>query len=204
MKPDSGVNLLIRVIDRQVIRGLSPGVMSPMRNEGYSPRMLLRITAVVAVVVLAGCSSGGSATEDDLTIADGDSVEVHYVLTLDDGSQVDASRDRGQTLTFVVGSGEVIPGFDTAVIGAKAGDVVDATVQPEDGYGQPNPDLVIELPIADGQDDVAVGDKVFLSNGQPAIVLAVGDGVATVDTNHELAGEVLHFEIEIVGITRGT
>jgi FKBP-type peptidyl-prolyl cis-trans isomerase 2 len=124
-------------------------------------------------------------------------------LTLDDGTLVDSSRDRGEALPFVVGTGQVISGFDDAVRGAKVGDIIDATLQPEDAYGQYDPALVIDLPIAEGQEDVAVGDTVYLSNGQPVVVVAIADGVATVDTNHELAGKVLHFEVEIVSITRG-
>ena len=158
------------------------------------------VVIVPLVLIAASCSSASSS--DDLAVQDGDSIEVHYVLTLDDGTQVDSSRDRDATLPFVVGTGQVIPGFDDAVRGAKVGDIIDAVIQPEDGYGQPNPDFILDLPIAEGQEDVAVGDKVYLSNGQPAVVLSVGDGIATVDANHELAGEVLHFEVEIIAITR--
>lgn len=161
------------------------------------------LAAIVPVMLIAASCSSGSSSSEDLTVQDGDSVEVHYVLTLDDGTLVDSSRDRGEALPFVVGTGQVISGFDDAVRGAKVGDIIDATLQPEDAYGQYDPALVIDLPIAEGQEDVAVGDTVYLSNGQPVVVVAIADGVATVDTNHELAGKVLHFEVEIVSITRG-
>jgi FKBP-type peptidyl-prolyl cis-trans isomerase 2 len=160
------------------------------------------VVIVLLMLMIAGCSSGSSSS-DDLTIQDGDSVEVHYVLTLDDGTLVDSSRDRGEPLPFVVGTGQVISGFDDAVRGAKVGDIIDTTLQPEDAYGQYDPALVIDLPIAEGQEDVAVGDTVYLSNGQPVVVVAISDGMATVDTNHELAGKVLNFEVEIISITRG-
>jgi FKBP-type peptidyl-prolyl cis-trans isomerase 2 len=63
--------------------------------------------------------------------------------------------------------------------------------------------LIADVPIAEGQEDVAVGDTVYLSNGQAVVVVAIADGVATVDTNHKLAGQTLHFEVEIVSVTRG-
>ncbi len=156
----------------------------------------------LAMLILAGCSGDGSSS-GDLVAQDGDLVEVHYVLTLDDGTVVDSSRDRGQTLPFTIGSGQVIAGFDDAVRGALVGEVINATIQPEDGYGETDPALILELPIAEGQEDVAVGDTVYLSNSQPAVVLEIGDGMATVDANHQLAGKVLHFEIELISITRG-
>jgi FKBP-type peptidyl-prolyl cis-trans isomerase 2 len=154
------------------------------------------------MLIVASCSSGSSSS-DDLVVQDGDSIEVHYVLTLDDGSVVDSSRDRGEPLPFVVGSGEVISGFDDAVRGTKVGDILDTTLEPEDAYGAYDPTLIADVPIAEGQEDVAVGDTVYLSNGQAVVVVAIADGVATVDTNHKLAGQTLHFEVEIVSVTRG-
>ena len=100
----------------------------------------------VAGLVLAACGGGSTSAEDQMTdetvaadaatttapgvddsgsfiARDGDTVEVHYVGTLDDGTQFDSSRDRGSTFTFVVGSGQVIAGFDEAVLGAQVGDV---------------------------------------------------------------------------------
>lgn len=154
------------------------------------------------MLIVASCSSDSSSS-DDLVVQDGDSIEVHYVLTLDDGSVVDSSRDRGEPLPFVVGSGEVISGFDDAVRGTKVGDILDTTLEPEDAYGAYDPTLIADVPIAEGQEDVAVGDTVYLSNGQAVVVVAIADGVATVDTNHKLAGQTLHFEVEIVSVTRG-
>lgn len=154
------------------------------------------------MLLVASCSNS-SSSDEDLMVQDGDSVEVHYVLTLDDGELVDSSRDRGEPLPFVVGTGEVISGFDEAVRGTKVGDIINTTLEPEDAYGQHDPSLIVDLPIGEGQEDVAVGDTVYLTNGQPVVVLAISDGMATVDTNHELAGKVLNFEVEIISITRG-
>jgi FKBP-type peptidyl-prolyl cis-trans isomerase 2 len=164
---------------------------------------MYRITtfAVAAALTLAACA--GAASDDALTAADGDSVDVHYVLTLDSGEVIDSSRERGTPLTFQVGSGQVIVGFDDAVRGASVGDVLDVTIAPEDGYGLRDETNTTDLPIAPSQDDIKVGDSVFLSNGQEAVVLAINDDIATVDLNHRLAGETLYFEIEVLAITRG-
>ncbi|MEZ5174811.1 MAG: peptidylprolyl isomerase [Acidimicrobiia bacterium] len=132
----------------------------------------------------------------------GDTVEVHYVLTLTDGSSVDSSRERSVPFSFTVGSGDVIRGFDAAVMGLSVGDVRTVEIQPADAYGEWDEDRVLELPIAAGQEDVAVGDVVYLNTGQPVTVVEVSDETVKVDANHELAGKTLVFEIEVLGITR--
>jgi FKBP-type peptidyl-prolyl cis-trans isomerase 2 len=147
---------------------------------------------------------GDTVTADgSFIVQDGDLVEAHYVGTLDDGSQFDSSRERGATFSFTVGAGQVIPGFDEAVRGGRVGDVITVRIDAEDAYGEPSDDNIIEVPFNPEQGDVKVGDEVYLTNGQPALVLAVTDETVTLDANHPLAGEALTFEIEIIAVTRG-
>jgi FKBP-type peptidyl-prolyl cis-trans isomerase 2 len=176
--------------------------------------MLKRHLLVVILVVALGpaaCSSGDDSAADGTTptsseggfiARDGDLVEVHYVGTLDDGSTFDSSRERGTPLSFTVGSGEVIPGFDDAVRGLTVGESRTARMVPADAYGDWREDLVVEVPYGPSQGDVAVGDEVFLNTGQAATVLEVKEGTVVLDTNHALAGETLTFEIEVLAITR--
>lgn len=147
--------------------------------------------------VVAENQSGG------LVVQDGDTVEVHYVGTLDDGTQFDSSRDRGTPFSFTVGTGQVIPGFDDAVRGAKVGDVITVRIEAADAYGEWTKDRIIDVPFNPDQGDVAVGDQVFLTNGQPATVLEVSATTVKLDANHPLAGKALTFEIEILSITKG-
>ena len=172
-------------------------------------RHLLVIIAIVAVGV-ASCSSGDDSAADDAAnttnggfmVQDGDLIEVHYTGTLDDGSTFDSSRERGAPLSFTVGTGEVIPGFDQAVRGLVVGESTTARMLPADAYGEWNEDFVVEVPYGPSQDDVAVGDEVFLNTGAAAVVLEVKEGTVVLDTNHTLAGKTLTFEIEVVAITR--
>jgi FKBP-type peptidyl-prolyl cis-trans isomerase 2 len=160
-----------------------------------------------------GAVAGESATETTTTtqvipeagfiVQDGDLVEVHYIGTLDDGSQFDSSRDRGVPFSFTVGTGQVISGFDEAVRGGRVGDVRTVRIDPENAYGEWSEDNIIEVPFNPEQGDVKVGDEVFLTNGQPAVVLEVTEEIVRLDANHRLAGEALTFEIEILTITRG-
>lgn len=147
-------------------------------------------------------TSTGAASDDGLVVQDGDLVEVHYVGTLDDGSQFDSSRDRGVPFSFTVGIGQVIAGFDEAVRGGGVGDVRTVRIEPADAYGEWSEDNIVEVPFNPDQGDVEVGDEVFLTNGQPAVVIAITAETVTLDANHSLAGEALTFEIEILSVTR--
>lgn len=138
-----------------------------------------------------------------LIVQDGDVVEVHYIGTLDDGSQFDSSRDRDVPFSFTVGTGQVISGFDEAVRSGEVGDVRTVRIEPENAYGEWSEEKLVVVPFNPEQGDVEVGDEVFLTNGQPAIVTEVTAETVTLDTNHRLAGEALTFEIEILAITRG-
>ena len=138
----------------------------------------------------------------DAKIQGGDIVEVHYVGTLDDGSQFDSSRDRGAPFSFTVGISQVIPGFDAAIIGLMVGETVTARMVPADAYGERSDDNIVELPYDPTQGEVVAGDQVTLNNGQRAMVLEVLDTTVKLDANHELAGQALTFEIEILSITR--
>lgn len=186
----------------------------------------LAIVLVAPAVIIAACSGAGAAEDPvdettnaapqtdtgtqadtseggDLVASDGDIVEVHYVGTLDDGSQFDSSRERGTALTFTLGTGEVISGFDDAVRGAEVGDVNTVRMEAADAYGEPSDEFIIDVPFNPEQGDIAVGDQVYLNNGQPATILAITEESVTLDANHPLAGEALTFEIEVLSITRG-
>ncbi|TAK75712.1 MAG: peptidylprolyl isomerase [Dehalococcoidia bacterium] len=132
-------------------------------------------------------------------VKSGDTVSVHYRGTLDDGTEFDSSRGR-EPLSFTVGSGQVIPGFDDAVMGLKVGDKNTVRVEPARAYGERRPDLVILFPPAQALGGLKAGDHVKLSNGQAAVVLNVDASGVTVDANHMLAGKALTFEVELVSI----
>jgi FKBP-type peptidyl-prolyl cis-trans isomerase len=65
-----------------------------------------------------------------------DNIAVHYIGTLEDGSKFDSSHDRGETLNFTVGAGQMIPGFDAGVVGMKIGETKTLILKPSDAYGE--------------------------------------------------------------------
>ena len=131
---------------------------------------------------------------------DGDTVSVHYKGSLDDGSVFDSSKGR-EPLTFVIGSGQVIAGFDTAARQLEVGQSMKVRMEAADAYGEKNAELIFEIPVELSEvSDLKVGEKVELANGAPAVVTAVTSEAVTVDANHPLSGQALTFEIELVSV----
>ena len=137
---------------------------------------------------------------------EGKKVKVHYVGTLDDGTQFDSSRDRNEPLGFTCMAGQMIPGFDTAVSTMEIGEVRDVHIEAKDAYGEKDPDMVKTIPLSvmKGIEKFSVGDKVVLSDPAghpfPATITDMSDETVTFDLNHELAGQALNFNIELVEV----
>ena len=132
---------------------------------------------------------------------------VHYTGTLDDGTEFDSSRD-GFPLDFVVGSGQLIDGFDNAVRGLAVGESVTVRIEPAEAYGEPIPELIQDVPIDAVPEGVVqqlrIGMMVPVADGMQAMVTHITDTAITLDANHPLAGEALTFEIELVELFKPT
>lgn len=135
----------------------------------------------------------------------GDTVFVHYTGKLQDGSIFDSSADR-QPLEFSLGQGQVIPGFDEAVIGMSPGDSKTVQIPCDQAYGPVRSEMVM---VVDRQQipadlDIAVGAQLQLQHttGQiiPVLITEMTSETVTLDANHPLAGEDLTFEINLVSI----
>ena len=158
-------------------------------------------TTTSAVTAAANPPTTSGSAVGGLVVEEGDTVQVHYVGTLDDGSEFDSSRER-EPLEFLVGSDQLISGFDQAVRGLAIGDVVSVRIPPEDAYGPIDPELIFSVPIDQAPDDVAVGDEVLIGGITPGVVTEVTPSQVTIDTNPEYAGQALTFEIEVISIER--
>ncbi len=130
---------------------------------------------------------------------DGAVVTVRYHGTLDSGEVFDSSRGR-QPRTFVIGRGQLIPGFEAALRRMSAGERTTVRIEPADAYGEHLEDRVYEAPRDEAADGVSAGDEVQLAGGAPAVVVEVTDRVMRLDANHPLAGKALTFEIELIAV----
>lgn len=136
----------------------------------------------------------------------GKKLRVHYRGTLDDGTQFDSSYDRGETLEFVCGAGQMIAGFDAAVVDMQEGEKKTVRIPAAEAYGERRDDFILTFPAnqVPNIEQINAGDKLFLQtpSGQPvpATVIKVDETGVVLDANHELAGKDLTFDIELVEV----
>ena len=131
----------------------------------------------------------------------GDNVTVHYTGRLENGEIFDSSVGR-QPLPFKVGAGQMIKGFDDAVIGMKIGDKKTINLPPEQAYGDVDDSRIVTFDSNSFADFnlLKVGMVVSASNGLSGKIIEKNDLNAVIDFNHELAGKTLVFDIELVSI----
>jgi len=156
---------------------------------------LLVIIIITSLVIFLG---------GNVAVKKGDKVKVDYTGTFENGTIFDTSEGR-RPLEFTVGSGQVVKGFDEAVIGMEKGEEKEITLQPSEAYGDPNQLLIKKLPKEQLPKDAKVGSilTLSLSNNQqiPAKITEITNEEVILDLNHPLAGKVLNFKIKIVDIS---
>ena len=135
----------------------------------------------------------------------GDTVQVHYTGKLDTGEQFDSSRER-DPLQFTLGNGELIPGFENAVIGMKVGDEKTVRIPSNDAYGpyMEEMKMVIDRTKIPEDLELKVGLNLTLQGTDErklnVKIVDVTEDTVTMDANHPLAGQDLLFDIELMKI----
>lgn len=140
----------------------------------------------------------------DVRIGPDREVTLHFALKLDSGDVVDSTFEK-KPATFKVGDGNLLPGFEQAIYGLKAGDKRSLSISPEQGFGQGNPQNVQVMPRSQFQDmELSEGLLVIFNDAAnaelPGVVKAFDDNQVTIDFNHPLAGKALSFEVEIIEV----
>jgi FKBP-type peptidyl-prolyl cis-trans isomerase 2 len=137
----------------------------------------------------------------------GDTVQLHYMGKLQDGTIFDSSRER-HPLQFTIGKGQVIAGFEQAIIGMKVGDCKTTKIPMEQAYGPRRDDLVVTMDrdkLPSGLNP-AVGQRLEMTqtDDQVSLVTVVGvtESALTLDANHPLAGKELTFDLELIKIVK--
>lgn len=135
----------------------------------------------------------------------GDTVKVHYTGKLENGTQFDTSQGR-DPLEFTIGAGQIIPGFERAVIGMNPGDSKTVVVSPDNAYGPHREDMVLEVDRNQFPPDIdpKVGQQLQIrqENDESTVVTVTeaSEASVTLDANHPLAGENLTFDIQLLEI----
>lgn len=134
-------------------------------------------------------------------------VGINYKLTLDDGTQVDSTEDRGP-MEYLHGHGNLIPGLEKALDGCEVGAELSITFPPDEGYGPRDPDRLVEVSKKQLGFDPEIGTVVAarLPDGREQhLLVAENDGEkVTLDGNHPLAGQSLHFEVGVASLREAT
>ena len=137
------------------------------------------------------------------TIEDGSTVRIEYTLKDESGQVLDTNKGR-EPLSYKQGGQQIIPGLENALKGMRAGQEKKISIKPEEGYGPLDPKAQIEVPKEAIPPAAKVGDRLQgrTPTGQPQVVRVkeVKEKTVVLDTNHPLAGMILHFDIKIVAV----
>lgn len=189
----------------------------------------LGILFLSSTLMLAWCSTADTTPTANDEVASGDTVAVWYVGTETDGTMFDtnvrdAAQEGGiynaefdqcdgddlsmckyQPLEFTVGAGQMIPGFDSGIIGMKVGETRTLEIAADDAYGQPSDELIQTVPsdIFEGSGIVPEIGETYNFGFAAGKVIDVTDTELTIDFNPPLAGKDLIFEVTIEGVTKG-
>mgnify|MGYP000517316974 CR=1 FL=1 len=159
--------------------------------KGKTRFFICLLGLLAAFLLIAGCT--GSAP----TAGNNDTVKVHYTGTLSNGTIFDSSAER-EPLEFTLGTGQVIPGFNNAVLGMAVGEEKTVTIPVDEAYGSYDEELILTVPREMVPDEIAVvGTSLYQPRGT---IISVDDEFVKIDQNHPLAGEDLTFTITLVEI----
>ena len=139
-----------------------------------------------------------------ITVEQGTKVTMNFSLALENGELIDSNFDT-EPATFVLGDGNLLPGFEIPLEGLKAGDQGEFIISPENAFGQRNPENIQQLGRDNfDQESLNVGDVFSFQNGEgelPGVVIEVGDNLVRVDFNHPLAGRNIIFKVDIIEVS---
>lgn len=140
-----------------------------------------------------------------VVVGPGTQVTLHFTLKLDDGSVVDSTRESSPA-TFTVGDGNLLESFERLLFGMTAGDENSFNIDPEQGFGQRNPNNIQEIPRSAFAPDMELSEGLVVSFADaanqevPGVIQEFNDDLVTVDFNHPLAGRNLIFDVEIIAV----
>lgn len=142
-----------------------------------------------------------------LTVKMGDKVKIEYTGTLDDGTVFDGNVEDGNLLEFEIGGGQVIKGFEDAILGMREGEEKQFSISPAEAYGEHDPTLIQKVPREIFPPDAELTPGLLFEAGLPtgekvpAIITAIEEKIVSVDLNHPLAGKRLNFKIKLSSVT---
>ncbi|MBU2707416.1 FKBP-type peptidyl-prolyl cis-trans isomerase [Zooshikella marina] len=132
-------------------------------------------------------------------------VELHFALKLEDGSVVDSTFEK-QPAKFTMGDGNLLPGFEQALLGLPEGVRQELLIKPEQGFGMPNPNNVQKIKKEQFAQDMELTEGLMVSFADankaelPGVIKTFDEQWVWVDFNHPLAGKTLTFDVQIIAV----
>ena len=144
-------------------------------------------------------------SDNNLAIGAGTQVTLHFALTLTGGDVIDSTFDKDAAI-FVVGDGQLLPGFEEQLIGLVAGEEKSFEILPENGFGMPNPNnrQIMSVDMFGPEMELSEGLMVSFADANkqelPGMIVAIEEGKVEVDFNHPLAGKDITFDVKILDV----
>jgi peptidylprolyl isomerase len=169
-------------------------------------KLIYAVAAFFILVAIAGCNGSADVVNDPSVVNKGDIVQLDYTMKLEDGTVVFSTRETGAPLELTLGTGSMMKAFEEAVIDMREGETKTVKIPSDKAYGPHKKELIFDIPRSQIPDDQVPIVGMQLQRQKPdgtievATIIAISDDVVTVDTNNELAGKDLIFEIDILNI----
>ena len=141
---------------------------------------------------------------DETRIEDGSKVQLHFSVAIENGVEIDNTRSRDEPVSLVIGDGNLLPGFEKALFGLRAGDRRTVSLPPGDAFGEWNPENVQRFDTVKFEQRPEVGHMIEFEDKAKAslfgVVMSVADDITEIDFNHPLAGKDLMFKVKLVEV----
>lgn len=142
---------------------------------------------------------------EEIRISDGAQVDLHFSVAIENGVEIDNTRGRENPVNLVIGDGSLLPGFEKALFGLRAGDRRTVSLPPEDAFGSWNPENIQRFDTVKFEQTPIVGHMIEFEDKAKTslfgVVKSVNEDITEVDFNHPLAGKNITFEVEIFKVT---
>ncbi|MCG2573561.1 FKBP-type peptidyl-prolyl cis-trans isomerase [Acinetobacter sp. ME22] len=142
---------------------------------------------------------------EETRVSEGSKVDLHFSVTIENGVEIDNTRSREEPVSLVIGDGNLLPGFEKALFGLRAGDRRTVHLPPEDAFGPWNPENVQRFDTVKFEQSPVVGHMIEFEDKAKTslfgVVKSVNEDITEIDFNHPLAGKNITFEVEIFKVT---
>ena len=142
---------------------------------------------------------------EETRVSEGSKVDLHFSVTIENGIEIDNTRSREEPVSLVIGDGNLLPGFEKALFGLRAGDRRTVHLPPEDAFGPWNPENVQRFDTVKFEQSPVVGHMIEFEDKAKTslfgVVKSVNEDITEIDFNHPLAGKNITFEVEIFKVT---